>query len=238
MVAGDIDKKQLKKFINRYSINLVPDNNSQFEYNKENNYHNNRNSPRVIIREDETSQVVIIYGTSTTAHHSQDDLKIKLLSCHLGHGMSSILLKKIREEKGLSYDVGIYNPIREYNSPFVIHASTTKEKASQTLKIINQSINELLSTPLTIDELRLAKAKLKGNFAYNSQTIGQRIERKAMLLGYRMNISHDNECLARINEITSSDIQITANRFLKKPKLSLCGPPDSVYKIAEDNGFK
>ncbi len=86
----------------------------------------------IVITPQNTKQVVIILGSTTIPHSHPDDIALRILSCHLGSGMSSVLFNILREEKGLTYDVGIYYPIRELNAPFIIHASSSKDKAMET----------------------------------------------------------------------------------------------------------
>ena len=187
---------------------------------------------RIVLNSQKTSQIIIIFGKETIPHSNLDDLKLRILSCYLGSGMSSLLFKKLREEKGLVYDVGTYHPIREYNTPFAIHASTTETKARLTLEIIIKSWNKLINEELSHDDLKLAKAKLKGNYAHNSQTISQRAERKAQLLGYNMDEDHDSKCIKRIDSITSQEINRAAQKHLRNPCLSLCGPKSSIDELA------
>ena len=73
----------------------------------------------------------------------------------------------------------------------------------ESLQLIKESWNKFLEEELTKQELSLAKAKLTGNFAHNSQTISQRAERKAQLYGYRMEEDYDNKCIDRLKSISS-----------------------------------
>jgi len=186
----------------------------------------------VILQNQETSQVVIMLGQKTISHSHPDDIALRLLACHLGVGMSSLLFKRLREDNALAYDVGVYHPIREYKSPFVIHASTSKEKALLSLKLLLKSWEEILKEPLSDQEIALARAKFKGNLAHNSQTISQRAERKAQLIGFNMSESHDAESLEEIKYISSQALVESARRHLQNPLLSLCGPEMTIKELA------
>ena len=43
--------------------------------------------------------------------------------------MSSVLFKLFREKNGLTYEAGIFNPIRQQNSPFLIYLSVSNKNA-------------------------------------------------------------------------------------------------------------
>tara|TARA_Y100001968_G_C19402262_1_gene741647 strand:+ start:352 stop:1611 length:1260 start_codon:yes stop_codon:yes gene_type:complete len=183
---------------------------------------------------EDTSQVIIMLGKSTIPYRHKDDLLLRLLSCHLGSGMSSKLFIKLREEHGVAYDVGIYHPIREGETPFVIHASTSIKKAIFTLNLLKDEWNDLIHNTITEEDLELAKAKFKGQVAHSSQTVGQRAERKAHLLGQNLHENYETEILKKLQSITSKDLQEVGQKHLEKPLLSLCGPQKILLKLSRE----
>ncbi len=187
----------------------------------------------IVLNYQNTNQVILILGKSTIPHSHPDDLALRIIGCHLGSGMSSILFRTLREKNGLAYDVGVYNPIREFNAPFLIHASSSKEKSMATLQLLIKCWNDILNKSLLDDELDLAKAKFRGNLAHNSQTISQRAERKVHLLGLRMNPNHDIINLKKLTSITSKEIIESARNHLSKPLLSLVGSKDIINNLSE-----
>ncbi|KGG15134.1 MULTISPECIES: M16 family metallopeptidase [unclassified Prochlorococcus] len=195
---------------------------------------NTRNKSNLIsLTNQTTNQVVLLLGKVTTSHSNPDDLALRILNCHLGCGMSSVLFQRLREEKGLAYDVGIYQPVREFDAPFLIHASSTKEKAMETLINIKECWMNSQTKLISESELELAKAKFKGNIAHNSQTISQRAERKAHLIGLQINEDYDLQNLKRIEHIDNLEILRVAQLYLKDPILSLCGPIEVINKLSD-----
>ena len=69
---------------------------------------------------------------------------LRLLSCYLGYGMSSLLFKVLREKYGVVYEAGVYHPIRENQIPFIMHASTTEEKAIITLQLLKECWEKII----------------------------------------------------------------------------------------------
>ena len=187
----------------------------------------------IVITPQNTKQVVIILGSTTIPHSHADDIALRILSCHLGSGMSSVLFNILREEKGLTYDVGIYYPVRELNAPFIIHASSSKDKAMETLILIKKCWNNLQHSLLSNEELDLAKSKFRYNFAHNSQTISQRAERKAHLIGLNIDENYDLQILNLIDSISKEDIIRVSSLYLKWPVLSLCGPEDKLNQLRD-----
>ncbi len=187
----------------------------------------------IVITPQNTKQIVIILGSTTIPHSHSDDISLRILSCHLGSGMSSVLFNILREEKGLTYDVGIYYPVRELNAPFIIHASSRKDNAMETLILIRKCWNNLQYSLISNEELDLAKSKFRYNFANNSQTISQRAERKAHLIGLNIDENYDLQILNLIDSITKEDIIRVSSLYLKWPFLSLCGPEDTLNQLRD-----
>ncbi len=188
----------------------------------------------LILKYQETNQVVIIIGVPSIPHGHEDDIPLRILSCHLGSGMSSLLFRKLREENGVAYDVGTHYPIRRLAAPFLIHASTTEEKSMRTLSLLIECWKSLTEKSLTNQELELAKAKFRGQLSRGSQTSAQRSERKAQLRGLLLPDNHDEVCLDVINELNVEDIRSAAIRVLKQPLASLCGPEKTLNKLADE----
>ncbi len=182
----------------------------------------------------ETQQVAIIIGATTTPHGYIDDTILRLLACHLGSGMSCLLFQTLREKYGVAYEVGVYNPARELISPFIFHASTTEDKANHTLQLLIDCWFSVINKPITEEELKLARAKFKGQLAHSSQYISQQAERKAHLLGLRLKENLDEFNLIQIQSISRLDIQRCAEKYLKKPLISICGPQKTVEKLSNE----
>ena len=172
----------------------------------------------------DTEQVVMMLGQPTIPHGHPDALGLRLLQCHLGYGMSSLLFRRLREDHGVAYDVGIHHPNRLGASPFVLHASSGSDKAELALRLLCEVWNELSEECLSTNDLELAQAKFVGQLAHSRQTCSQRAERRAQLSRFCLPENHDQECLDRIETISSSDLQRIAKDHLTSPKLSLCGP--------------
>ena len=97
----------------------------------------------------DTEQVVLTLGQACCSHSHVDDLALRLLQSHLGSGMSSLLFQRLREEHGVAYDVGAYLPARAGAAPFLLHASSSAERAELALTLLLDSWQELSERELT-----------------------------------------------------------------------------------------
>ena len=181
---------------------------------------------------DETEQLVLMLGCSTVPLGSPQALALRLLQCHLGVGMSSRLFVALREEQGLAYDVGVHQPARLGDAPFVFHLSSSSERAELAAEALLAEWQRLLETPLSDDELQLAKAKFRGQEAMGRQTSSQLADRLALVLGHGLPADFADRCLTDADQLSADDLQAAAQQLLSQPHFSLCGPT-AALKAAE-----
>lgn len=181
-----------------------------------------------------TKQVILLLGKATIRYDDKSDILLRLLSCYLGYGMSSLLFKVLREKYGVVYEAGVYHPIRENQTPFIMHASTSEEKGNMTLQLLKECWEEIINNEISPEELDLVKIKYRGQIAHSLQSISQRAEHKAHLLGIGLSKDHDKEILQRLERITSKELRDAANRYLKNPLLSICSNREVIRKIVKD----
>ncbi len=184
------------------------------------------------LQSEDTGQVIIMLGQPTIPYWHSDHLKLKLLSCYLGIGMSSYLFKKLREENGVAYEVGVHHPARRESAPFLIHASTSEEKSLVTLRILIETWRKINQEELSKEELSLSKAKFLGQLAHESQTIAQKAEKIAILRGFNLPKNHDDLNRINLENITESDLREAAKNHLSNPMLSLCGPEKTINQLS------
>ena len=186
---------------------------------------------RIHLESMDTEQVVLMLGQATVPHGHPDDLVLRLLQCHLGVGMSSLLFRRLREEHGVAYEVAVHYPQLMGPAPFVLLAATGMERAELSLQLLLQSWDELCQTTLSQADLTLARAKFIGQMAQARQTCSQRAERRVQLRAMGLRDDHDQSCTEAIESVSVDHIQETCQRWFQKPQLSLCGPPESLETL-------
>ena len=207
---------------------------------EENKITKNKNSGTLNVKEStictrslKTNQVIFLLGKATVMYKNDADIFLRLISCYLGYGMSSLLFKVLREKYGVVYEAGIYHPIRENNTPFIMHASTTEEKAILTLQLLKECWQQVIDTEIPAEELDLLKIKYRGQMAHSQQSVSQKAEYKAHLLGMGITSDHDKDILIRLESISSKQIRTAANKYLKNPSLSICSNEKVIKKISK-----
>lgn len=185
-------------------------------------------SPRLGRQIQDTEQLVLMLGAATVPLGHPDSLALRLLQDHLGVGMSSRLFVAMREERGLAYDVGVHMPTRCGPAPWVMHLSTSADRAEDATTCLLEEWQRLLETPLAEEERSLALAKVRGQEAMGRQTCGQIADRLALLLSHGLPLNHVEHNLERAARLTGVDLLGAAQRWLQRPCLSLVGPEGAV----------
>jgi len=183
--------------------------------------------------EQDTEQLVLLLGCATLPLGHPDTTALRLLQAHLGVGMSSRLFVTMREERGLAYDVGVHLPARCGAAPFVMHLSTSADRAEEACRCLLDEWQRLQQHPLSAEERSLALAKHRGQDAMARQTCSQIAERQALLLSHGLPADHFERCLERADGLEPADLQTVALRWLGQPSLSLVGPAEAIAAAGE-----
>ncbi|MFN9872745.1 MAG: M16 family metallopeptidase [Cyanobacteriota bacterium] len=179
---------------------------------------------RLAREEQDTEQLVLMLGTATVPMGHPDALALRLLQTHLGMGMSCRLFVVMREQRGLAYDVGVHLPARCGAAPFVLHLSTSSDRAAEATTCLLDEWQRLHEELLTEEERELALAKLVGQEAMGRQTCSQIAERDALVLSHGLPGDHVERMLVQAPALDAEELRAAARRCLAPPCLSLVGP--------------
>ena len=180
----------------------------------------------------DSNQTIIMMGDQTCSRRSSEYLPLKVLESYLSYGMSAALFKLFREKHGITYDLGVYYPIRSGNAPFLIYLSVSNEQALFAFELLSTLWGNLLFNPLTDAEIFLAKEKLKGSFLLGNQSLDEILQRKMQLVSYGISPISENDLNSKIEEISSLDILKLTNKFFSKPFLSISGNKNICLEIS------
>ena len=170
-----------------------------------------------------SNQTIIMIGNQTCSRRSSEYLPLKVLESYLSYGMSAVLFKLFREKNGITYDLGVFYPVRNENAPFLVYLSVSNKNALLAFELLSSLWKELLLKPLINSEIFLAKEKLKGSFLFGNQSLDEILQRKIQLISYGISPTQENDLNSKIDEISSLDILKVANKYFSKPYLSISG---------------
>jgi len=105
----------------------------------------------------ETDQLQLSLAWHTAGRHAETRHALRLLSLMLGETASSRLFLKLREERGLCYQISSDVSLFEETGAFEINAGLDPESCDEALDCIEQEINDLTQNGPLEEELRRAK---------------------------------------------------------------------------------
>ncbi len=180
----------------------------------------------------DSNQTIIMMGNQTCSRKSSEYLPLKVLESYLSYGMSAALFKLFREKHGITYDLGVYYPIRSGNAPFLIYLSVSNKKALFAFELLSTLWKNLLFNPLNDAEIFLAKEKLKGSFLLGNQSLDEILQRKIQLISYGISPISELDLNLKIEEISSLDILKLTKKYFSKPFLSISGNKKICLEIS------
>ncbi len=188
-------------------------------------------SARIILRNKKAlEQVQICLGVPAPPITDESRYATSILNTVLGGGMSSRLLQNIREERGLAYSV--YSDMSPYRDTgnFCVYAGTSAGKALEVVDLILAEFRKLKQEPIGAEELTRAKDQIKGNILLGLESSNARMANLARQEMYFHQFFSADEIIARIEEVTASDVQTMAQRLFVPENIAvtLLGRLDGV----------
>ena len=155
---------------------------------------------------------------------------LSILNTYLGGGMSSRLVKKIREEEGLAYSVYSYNGSYTDTGAFVISVGTRPENCQRVIDIILEELDDVRQNGITQDELDKSFSQLKGSLYMGLETVNSRMNKlgRSMLIYDRVITPEEN--VDELSKVTLEDVKALAGDMFRKENLQITvlGPVNEV----------
>ena len=144
-----------------------------------------------------------------------------VLNTLLGGGMSSRLFQNIRERQGLVYS--IYSDLNPYRDTgcLAVYAGTSLASASKVVQSVVSEFRKLKSEPVPEEELRRAKAQLKGSLMLSLESSTARMSNLARQEMYFDRFYDLDELIEKIEAVTAEDLTGLANEFFKTESVAL-----------------
>ena len=144
-----------------------------------------------------------------------------ILNTLLGGGMSSRLFQNIRERQGLAYS--IYSDLNPYRDTgcLAVYAGTSLASASKVVQSVVQEFRKIKTEVVPEEELRRAKAQLKGSLMLSLESSTSRMSNLARQEMYFERFYDLDELIERIEAVTVEDLTNLANEFFKPESVAV-----------------
>jgi len=194
------------------------------------------NKPEVTVINKDITQANIIWGNLGIARDNSDFYAFQVMNYILGGGgFASRLMENIRENRGLAYSVGSSFDPGLQPGPFTVALETKNASAGEALTQAIKEVELIRAKPVSEQELKDAKSYLIGSFPRKMDSLGKR----AALLGYvefyGLGLDYPWHYPDLVKDLTPTDIQRVAERYLHPDKylLVVVGDQDKMPQFAQ-----
>ena len=226
--AGNIDHEQLVKIADTL-LTGVPRSGVPAEFEAA-----APGAPLLVVHEKPTEQYHLAFGgpgisRSDPRRHAQS-----VLDTILGGSMSSRLFQEIRERRGLAYSVGSYATGYADAGQVGMFLGTRGDNLDTACEVIATELRRLASEEVPAPELRRAKEHLKGRLVLSLESPAMRMNRLGRALVTDTELLPIDEIIARVEAVTSRDVQDLAAEFWQPESFSLAaiGPDGGIVRSA------
>ena len=141
----------------------------------------------------------------------------RLLSEIFGGGMSSRLFQEVREARGLVYAVDSFLDVFEDDGRLLVYAGCSPGNAKAVAEIVREQLALLAAHGPTPNELQRAKTIAAAQMLMGSEAPSARAEARSSQVFLRDRLAPFDELRARIEGVTSQDVQALAAAALVGP---------------------
>ncbi len=181
-----------------------------------------RPSARILLRNKKSlEQVQICMGVPAPPITDDNRYATLILNTVLGGGMSSRLFQTIREERGMAYSV--YSDLSPYRDTgtLCVYAGTSAGKVLEVVDLVIHEFRKLKEEPLSEEELTRVKDQVRGNILLGLESSNSRMANLARQEMYFQQFFTVDEIIARIDEVTASQVQAMAQRLFVSDAIAI-----------------
>lgn len=160
----------------------------------------------------------VVVATRTVARAHPDVISLKVMNQVFGGGASSRLFLNLREEKGYTY--GAYSTLRSYqfDGALMSGASVRTEVTAETLDLIFDEMERMISHPVEPEELKRSQSELIGSFVRRMETADSIASLELVRRLYDLPEDYFATYIPDIRAVDSSEVCRMAEQFLQSEK--------------------
>jgi zinc protease len=171
-------------------------------------------------------QTALRVGAVGVPRSNPDYVALEVMNTELGGLFSSRINMNLREQHGYTYGSRSYFAYRRGPGPFYVSTSVRADATAPAVHEIFKEIERMRATPVSDDELRLARdsfaRSLPGLFETTAQSVGSVGE----LYVYNLPLDYYGTLPASIDKIGAADVQRVARQYLTPEQMTVVAVGD------------
>ncbi len=188
---------------------------------------------RIQIRESEQAHLQLAVPGLPREH--PDRFNLGVLNALAGDGMSSWLWQRLREQRGLAYNIGSYVSMFADGGSLGVYGGCDAERLFETLDETAAVWRDLQSQPVAEAELQHFKEYMKGRLELSSEDSSAVASWWGRQMAARSQMQTLDQVLAGIDAVTTADVLRLAQELWKPQQLTLAyvGPLDDEQALVD-----
>lgn len=224
-VGGSINQAKTKKLLKKYFGKMKGSVKDEFVKSAP-----QQTAPIVRVYHRDIKQAGVIMGFRSFGRNGSDqDRTIRsVLSKILGGYTSSILWEKLREDKGLAYDIGAGTDVYDETGAFFIYGGFDPSKLPMALKEIFKVIREAKKSGFSTHDIKMAKENKLGKLALSLEGAAGWASDIAAQALFEKHIELPDETIKKIKKVKNDDLKRLAQEIFRPENLNIfiLGPLD------------
>lgn len=185
-------------------------------------------TPVVVRIEKDIPQASIIFGHLGISREDPDYYAALVMNHTLGGaGLTSRLMKEVREKRGLAYDVRSYFVPMPHRGAFIAQVQTNNETAATAIGLMKAEIEKMRAEGATQQEYDDAISYLTGSFPLRIDSNNKILNHLTSMQMEDLGVNYLQEWPEKIRTITRADVLRVAKRLLH---------PDEVVMVVVGGG--
>ncbi|UCF79322.1 MAG: insulinase family protein [Candidatus Eiseniibacteriota bacterium] len=176
---------------------------------------------QIQVHDRDLSQEYVCLGTRGFSYGHELRFPLLVLNVSLGGGMSSRLFQKVREREGLAYAVYSYADFMKDSGLFCAFMGVAPDSTPKALRVVLDEFAAVRELGLSRDEMKSAKAQLKGSLILGLESMSNRMTRLAKSEIYWGRYVSLDEVVSMIEGVDSEAVSRAAQAVLRPEKLSV-----------------
>ncbi len=191
-------------------------------------------APVLSVRTKPTEQYHLALGGPGLDRSDDRRHAMAVLDTILGGSMSSRLFQEIRERRGLAYSVGTYSVGYADTGQVGVYLGTREDNLGEAAEVIGRELTRIGQEAVPATELDRAKQHLKGRLVLSLESPGTRMQRIGHAVLTDTELLEIDEIVARIDAVTSDDVQALGAEFWDPSRMSVAaiGPSEDAVRAA------
>ncbi|OYT32347.1 hypothetical protein B6U93_02215 [Candidatus Woesearchaeota archaeon ex4484_78] len=181
-------------------------------------------SKRVLTKNKLLESFFINYGFLISPVTSPDFVRMRVVTSALGSGVSSRMFTELRGKRGLGYLAYAKQPSVRINGFIKMVMIVRPSVLNQSLKGIQDLVDEIKTEKMSEKELTHVKNKMKGFYLLAHQESKEQANFLAFYEMQGVGYDYDVEYPKKIDSVSVDDVYAVANKYLNNPAIAITGP--------------